>query len=221
MSDAMFAGVGERPRNVQGQPYYSRSNRLFYRVVKRLTDISISLILLPLLAFICASVWVLNKRLNYGPLFYTQKRMGRHCRPIYVIKLRTMLVERRTVRRVNDPLEHDRIRPFGRFLRKLRLDELPQILNVLRGDMSLIGPRPDTWDHAREFIELIPEYPQRHTIKPGISGLAQTKNGYAEGIEATRAKVHSDLEYIRRASLGFDLWLIWRTLVTVVKAEGI
>ena len=104
--------------------------------------------------------------------------------------------------------------------RSTRLDEVPQFFNVLRGEMSLIGPRPDYLPHARVYLETIPGYRARHRVLPGISGLAQTEVGYAQGIDATRRKVDADLIYIGNASISLDLWLTWRTIRTVLLGKG-
>ena len=109
---------------------------------------------------------------------------------------------------------------LGAVLRKTRLDELPQILNVLRGDMSLIGPRPDCFHHARKFVRVVPGYRERHNVRPGISGLAQVTFGYAQGVDATVAKVNADLHYIRNASFAMDMKVFFRTIVTVLMFRG-
>ena len=105
-------------------------------------------------------------------------------------------------------------------MRKSRLDEIPQIINVLRGEMSLIGPRPDCYEHAETYIESIPGYRERHAALPGISGLAQTEVGYVQGIDATRLKVAADLDYINRQSFRLDTCILWRTLKIVAGRGG-
>lgn len=170
---------------------------------------------------ISALLLVLNPLFNRGPLFYTQRRMGQGCKPFTAIKFRTMLPDSGAMRGHDDPLETDRITPLGRFLRKSRVDELPQVLNVLRGEMSLIGPRPDVVEHAREYLLLVPGYRDRHAVRPGISGLAQTEIGYAEGVEATRRKVRADLYYIEHAGFGLDAYIFVRTIQTVLGRRGL
>ena len=97
---------------------------------------------------------------------------------------------------------------------------MPQILNVYLGEMSLIGPRPDYFAHAHHYIHAIPDYRHRYSVRPGISGLAQIQLGYAEGIEATRRKTTADIDYIRNASMTLDMWIFWRTMVTVWRMRG-
>lgn len=194
---------------------------LTYRAVKRGFDIGFStVVLLPAMTLVAVVLLVLNPALNPGPLFYAQKRMGRDCRPFRAWKFRTMTAQTRDSRGPEDPIEADRITRLGCILRRLRFDELPQIINIYRGDMSLIGPRPDYFRHANHYMRAIPDYRARHIVRPGISGLAQIELGYAEGMNATRLKTSADLDYIRRASLRLDLWIFWRTIVTVIRARG-
>jgi lipopolysaccharide/colanic/teichoic acid biosynthesis glycosyltransferase len=146
--------------------------------------------------------------------------MGRHCEKFTAIKFRSMLPVDNITRKSTDPLEAHRITPLGRMLRKTRIDELPQVINVLRGEMSLIGPRPDFYDHAVEYLAAIPQYRGRHAVRPGISGLAQVTLGYAEGIVATRAKAKADLIYVREAGFALDTKIAWLTLFTVFTGRG-
>jgi lipopolysaccharide/colanic/teichoic acid biosynthesis glycosyltransferase len=146
--------------------------------------------------------------------------MGRYCRPFTVYKFRTMLPAPDIVRKATDGIETDRITPFGKFLRRARIDELPQILNVLRGEMSLIGPRPDYFDHACTSLGVVPGYRDRHAVKPGITGLAQIEVGYACGLETVSRKVDADLVYIAKRSILLDLSIAWRTLKVMVTRQG-
>jgi len=192
---------------------------LFWRG-KRVFDIGLSLALLPLLLGIGALLLVLNPLANPGPLFFRQVRMGRDCAPFAVLKFRTMSGPPQPTRDPDEGLETTRITRLGRVMRQTRIDEFPQILNVLRGEMSLIGPRPDCFDHAAAFLRRIPDYRARHTVRPGISGLAQVTLGYAEGVEATRAKVAADLLYLRHAGPWLEAWVFWRTLATIAARAG-
>ncbi|MGX9355992.1 sugar transferase [Roseobacteraceae bacterium S113] len=198
----------------------TRSSSLAFRASKRAFDVVFSLLLLPPIFVVSLILLVFNPMFNKGSLFYVQPRMGRNCRAFPALKFRTMQTTRKVVRGAHDPLEVDRITKLGALMRKSRIDELPQILNVLRGEMSLIGPRPDYFHHARRFVSTIPGYRERHSIRPGISGLAQTELGYAAGREATVAKVNADLYYINNASFRLEVYIFWRTLVTVFLHRG-
>ncbi len=200
------------PRPIGGTPVFWAGKRVF--------DIVVSLALLPLLALFAILLLVLNLKFNNGPLFFQQTRMGRKLKPFTALKFRSMQPAEAITRAVDDPVEQHRITALGRVLRKTRIDELPQIINVLAGEMSLIGPRPDYIEHAREYLVEIPEYRARHLVRPGISGLAQVTLGYAEGLDATRAKANADLAYIRNASFGLELRVVWLTLITVLMLRG-
>ncbi len=196
-------------------------SRLFWRG-KRVFDLGLSLLLLPILLGLMALLAGLNPLINPGPLFFRQIRMGRHCTPFTAVKFRTMRpAAGGRVRAWDEPLETHRITRIGSFLRQTRIDELPQLFNVLRGDMSLIGPRPDSYDHAMACLRAIPDYRDRHAVRPGISGLAQVTIGYAVGLEATRAKAAADLAYLRHAGPLLEARIFWRTLVTIARRGGI
>lgn len=187
---------------------------------KRLFDIAGALLLLAPLTGFVLTLCCLNPFLNQGPLWFVQKRMGYRCRPFMAVKFRSMTAAAGGDRGAFDRLETDRITALGQFLRKTRIDELPQIINVLRGEMSLIGPRPDSYDHAQVYLETVPGYRQRHQILPGISGYAQTEIGYVDGLDGLRRKVRADLYYAAHATLRFDLWITWRTLLVVFLRRG-
>ena len=193
--------------------------RLFW-FYKRIFDIVVSLLLLPVLFLISSvllfsSIFFKNKK-----VFYIQKRMGKNCEPFYAIKFRTMEPVKEITRKFNDLIETDRITPFGKFLRKSRIDELPQILNVLKGDMSLIGPRPDYYIHALEYVKIVEGYRDRHIIRPGITGLSQIRLGYAEGLEATAKKASVDNYYIQNVNYIIELKIIGNTLITILRGLG-
>jgi lipopolysaccharide/colanic/teichoic acid biosynthesis glycosyltransferase len=183
-------------------------------------DVVLSFILLVPLTFVAIFLMVANPFFNKGSLVFRQTRMGQDCRPFTAFKFRTMLEDRAVTRGAFDALEVDRITGFGRFVRKMRLDELPQIINILRGEMSLIGPRPDSYDHACVYLQEIPGYAQRHKVIPGISGFAQTEVGYVDGLDGILRKVNADLYYLKHASFRFEMWIVWRTLCVVLGRKG-
>jgi len=200
---------------------YSSTNRnkLFW-INKRVFDIFMSILLLPLLILFSCFLLVLNHFFNPGSLFFIQERMGKNCCSFYAIKFRTMVPIEKITRQYDDPIELDRIKTFGKFIRKSRIDELPQIFNVLKGDMSLIGPRPDYYLHALEFLKKVEGYRKRHDIRPGITGLSQIRLGYAEGVKATADKVNVDNYYIQNAGYVIELKIILNTMLTIIKGLG-
>mgnify|MGYP006160701277 FL=1 len=200
-------------------PQHTNGNKLFW-INKRIFDISVSLLLLPLLFIIVIILPFINYFSNSGRLFFIQERMGKNCEVFHAIKFRTMVPVKEITRKYDDPIETNRITFFGKFLRKSRIDELPQILNVLKGDMSLIGPRPDYYIHALEYLKSVKGYRDRHDIRPGITGLSQIRLGYAEGLEATEKKASIDNYYIQNVGYIIELKIIVNTIITIIRGIG-
>ena len=194
-------------------------NKLFW-FNKRIFDIFVSLLLLPTLIIIGIILLVLNRFFNSGSLLFIQKRMGKNCKVFSAIKFRTMSHSNDISRNYDEPIEINRITSLGRILRKLRIDEFPQILNVLKGDMSLIGPRPDYYIHALEYLKLIDGYRDRHVIRPGITGLSQIRLGYVENLEGTLKKVSIDNYYIKNVSYIIEFKIIINTILIMIKGSG-
>jgi lipopolysaccharide/colanic/teichoic acid biosynthesis glycosyltransferase len=194
-------------------------NKLFW-INKRTFDIIVSILLLPLLFIIGIILLVFNQFFNPGKLFFIQERMGKNCEIFFAIKFRSMMHIKEITRKYDDPIETHRITPLGRVLRKSRIDELPQILNVLKGEMSLIGPRPDYYNHALEYLKVIEGYRDRYAIRPGITGLSQIRLGYVENLEATSKKVSIDNFYIQNLSYLTELKIIFSTIYIIIKGSG-
>ena len=195
------------------------ANKLFW-INKRIFDIIVCLFLLPLFFIITIILLVLNRFFNRGKLFFIQKRMGKNCNYFFVIKFRTMTYIKEITRKYDDPIETNRITPLGGILRKMRIDELPQILNVLKGDMSLIGPRPDYYVHALEYLKNIDGYRERHTIRPGITGLSQVRLGYVESLETAVKKTSIDNYYIQNIGYIIELKIIFSTWLILLRGLG-
>jgi exopolysaccharide biosynthesis polyprenyl glycosylphosphotransferase len=175
-----------------------------------------------ILAFpIMILVFLIVKISSPGPAFYSQKRMGKNNTPFSLYKFRSMYVdaEARTGpvwATKNDP----RITPVGRWLRKLRLDELPQFFNVIRGEMAVVGPRPERPEFCALLEEKIPFYSQRHLVKPGITGWAQINHKYTETVEDTSTKLEYDLYYVKHLAPALDFYIIFHTLKVMVLFRG-
>lgn len=193
---------------------------VIFRVYKTLFDVGLSLLMLPVIAGVAVVLLLVNPWLNPGPVFFAQERLGRHRRPFTVYKFRTMTSADSETRGAEDGVEEHRITPLGRILRKLRIDELPNFVNVLRGEMSVIGPRPDSRSHAELFLDAIPHYAYRYVVKPGITGLAQIEMGYAEGTEATAIKAYYDQHYVETSCGRLDVFIAWRTASVMLTGFG-
>jgi len=170
----------------------------------------------PLIALAALLIWWDDR----GPIFYVQKRSGWLGRPFTVLKLRTMAVQSPGSPATWTQLGDRRITRVGGWLRRVRLDELPQLLNVLNGEMSLIGPRPERPELEEELEQHIPHYRKRHWMRPGLSGWAQVCAPYASSIEDSDLKLSYDLYYLRHFSTWLDLMILFRTIKTVLKAGG-
>jgi Undecaprenyl-phosphate glucose phosphotransferase len=180
-------------------------------VIKRIIDITISAAALMILAIPCSIIALLIKWTSPGPVFYRQERMGLDGRPFTVFKFRSM---RQNAEDVTGPIwardDDPRCTPVGRFLRKTDLDELPQIWNVFRGDMSIVGPRPERPFFVDQFKHRFPQYMLRHKVKAGITGWAQV-NGW-RGNTSLEKRIEFDLYYIENWSVSLDLKIMWMTL---------
>ena len=159
--------------------------------------------------------------LNRGPLFYTQKRVGQYGNEFKIYKFRSMIVNAEREGAKMATLNDDRITPFGKFLRIFRLDELPQVISIIKGDMQFIGPRPERKVFVNQLKEIEPFYNVRHLIKPGITGWAQVKYKYGENLEDSIRKLEYDLYYIKNQSASLDLRIIFKTITTILFSRGI
>jgi exopolysaccharide biosynthesis polyprenyl glycosylphosphotransferase len=200
---------------------FSRSNEnKLYIFFQRTFDIIISVIGLVLGILILPLILVGNLVGNKGPLFYTQERIGRNGKPFRIIKLRTMIVNAE-VDGVKWAKKNDkRVTAFGKFLRRSRLDEIPQFFNVLKGDMSIIGPRPERPFFVNELARIIPFYETRHIIKPGLTGWAQVNTRYGGSIDDSLTKLQYDLYYIKHRSVFLDFSISIKTLSTILYYRG-
>lgn len=189
---------------------------------KRTAEFLAALVLLLLGGPLLVLVTILVKLDSHGPVFYRQERVGEKGRPFWLYKFRTMRVDAEAstgpvwASELNDP----RMTRVGRRLRKLRLDELPQIINVFRGEMSFVGPRPERPHFVNTLRKIIPYYDERHSVKPGITGWAQIKFGYGSTIEDAEEKLQYDLYYIKHMSIIFDVGIVLDTLKVMVLGKG-
>ncbi len=195
--------------------------KLYGKFIKPILEIFTASILFLLLIPAIAVIALLIKFSSQGRIFYTQERVGKDGKIFTILKFRTM-VENAEINTGavytsdNDP----RITPIGRFLRKLRLDEIPQLINIIKGDMSLIGPRPERYVFIKDFEQKIPFYTQRLAVRPGLTGWAQVKYPYASSIEQTEEKLQYDLYYIKNMSFILDFAVLLKTIKVVIFGNG-
>ncbi len=189
--------------------------------IKRLMDIIISLVILLVTFPVTLLTSIAIKAESKGPVFYKQKRSGMGGKEFSIIKFRSMKQDAEKLTgpvwsQKNDP----RITRVGRFIRKVRIDEIPQMFNILKGEMSLVGPRPERPFFVEKLAEEIPLYKKRLKVRPGVTGWAQVKHKYDENIEDVKTKLRYDLFYIENMSLRMDLKIIFRTVFVVLFGKG-
>ena len=199
---------------------------LGYRGVKRAIDLVASVVLVPVLALPLIAIAVLVRFSSPGPILFRQRRMGYRGEPFDMLKFRTMLdrdasqdaasAREQAITRDAD----DRITRVGRFLRRSRLDELPQIINILRGEMSWIGPRPEAVPLSEWYERELPFYSYRHIVRPGITGWAQVNQGHVAGLDDVHVKLHYDFYYIKFFSFWLDVLIAFRTVGIMLTGFG-
>ncbi len=192
------------------------------RRVKRCLDIIAAGLLLVIVSPFILPIILVIKYVSPGPAFYNQERVGLHGNNFTIYKFRSMNVdaEKATGPVMNSSIDDDRIFPFGAFMRKTRIDELPQLINVLKGDMSFIGPRPERPSFVRQINEKTRFYNERHAVKPGITGWAQVMFRYGSDIGDSIEKLRYDLYYINNMSLVLDLVIVLETIKVVLFRKG-
>jgi exopolysaccharide biosynthesis polyprenyl glycosylphosphotransferase len=191
------------------------------RFVKRMLDLSFSIILAIVSAPLMALTAIAIRLDSPGPMLYSQERVGENGAVFKIYKFRSMRTDAEMAgkpiwARDND----DRITRVGRFARKTRLDELPQLWNVMRGDMSFVGPRPERPFFVDQLAQEIPFYLQRHAVKPGLTGWAQVKYQYGSTVEDAMEKLRYDLYYIKHLSIIFDLTIVLDTVKVILFGKG-
>ena len=200
---------------------FARSNQnQLYRVYHRTFDILVSFVGVLIGLMILPLVLIGNLLGNRGVLFYTQVRVGRNRKEFKIIKFRTMVSNAEQYGAQFTVKKDVRVTVFGKFLRKTRIDEFPQFFNILKGEMSVIGPRPERPVFVKALTEKIPFYETRHIVKPGLTGWAQVKASYGESYEDHLRKLQYDLFYIKKRSIFLDIRILVKTLSTVIFLKG-
>jgi exopolysaccharide biosynthesis polyprenyl glycosylphosphotransferase len=200
---------------------FSRNNaNQFYRLSLRIFDVIAAVAGILFGLFILPFIVLGNLVGNRGELFYSQTRIGKYGKPFRILKFRTMLHDAEVTGPQYARKDDLRVTPFGKFLRRSRIDEIPQFLNVIKGEMSMIGPRPERPVFVKELSEAIPFYETRHVIKPGLTGWAQVMANYGTSHTDSLEKLQYDLYYIKHRGLFLDIDILLKTFSTVIFYRG-
>ncbi len=195
--------------------------RYLLRIFSFMVNFLLALFVGLFFVFTIPFVFILNLFFNRGSLFYTQKRVGLYGNEFKIYKYRSMVTDAEKTGAKMAVKNDARITPFGRILRLFRIDELPQIISVIKGDMQFIGPRPERKVFVKELNKIVPFYDVRHLIRPGITGWAQVKYKYGENLDDSIRKLEYDMYYIKNRSITLDLRIIFKTVTTVLFSRGV
>ena len=208
------------PKNISFNPLPFIRPRRFYKFLKRLFDvISVGaglLLLLPFFPLIAVAIYLDSK----GPIFYSQDRVGENGKLFRLWKFRSMRVDAEKDGAVWAKKNDDRITRVGKFLRKTHIDEFPQFWNILKGEMAVVGPRPERPEFVTQLQKLLPLYPVRLVVKPGMAGWGLVCQGYGSSVEDAATKLQYDLYYVKHRSIVLDIIILLRTIIDAVRFEG-
>ncbi|HEY3020411.1 MAG TPA: exopolysaccharide biosynthesis polyprenyl glycosylphosphotransferase [Solirubrobacteraceae bacterium] len=193
--------------------------RSYTRFAKRTFDLAVAVVALAATAWLFPILWLAVRR-TPGPVIFRQTRLGEGGKPFTIYKFRTMRVDAEAAGAAWAACDDPRVTRVGRVMRKTRLDELPQLVNVLKGEMSIVGPRPERPEFLDQLRDAVPFWTRRHLVKPGITGWAQLRRGYTADAEGTADKLSYDLWYLRHRSLAIDLAVCVKTFTTIFTGSG-
>lgn len=212
-----------KTNTIYGSPLIKISNGLmpgWQENTKRLLDVSVSMIATLVFSPVFVTLAIIIKATSKGPIFYKQERVGRFGRTFYIYKLRSMYANAENGMPALSTENDERITKIGKFMRKTHLDEIPQFINVIFGDMSLVGPRPERRYYIDQIIEKAPHYTHLHKLRPGITSWGQVKYGYASNVEEMLERLPYDMMYLKNISLYIDFKILIYTIMVSFKGSG-
>ena len=206
---------------IQNNKEYRDGMNVLQRAVKRLFDIVFSLLGMLLLSPVYLCIYIKLRFQNDGPVIFKQERIGYNGKPFYILKYRTMKVDSGDEEASLTCKDDERLTPFGRFLRERHFDELPQLLNVLRGEMSFVGPRPERQYFIDKIMAENPDYKYVYLMRPGLTSPASVYNGYTDTMEKMLKRLDMDLDYLQHRSLLYDLRILFITIFYILRGKNI
>jgi len=212
-----------RMTSIMGAPLIDISHEImpaWQQSFKRMMDVFISIFCLILLSPVYLIIGLIVKFTSKGPFLYSHERIGLHGKPFNIYKFRSMYQNAENNGPALSKKDDPRITPFGKFLRRSRLDELPQFYNVLKADMSMVGPRPERQFFIDKIVQVAPHYKHLQSVRPGITSWGQVKYGYAENVEQMVERLKFDVLYIENMSLLVDLKILIYTVLIVLQGRG-
>jgi lipopolysaccharide/colanic/teichoic acid biosynthesis glycosyltransferase len=206
--------------------YYQRPGSQYikmsiYDFIKQFSDIAISILVLIILSPLLTLLAILIRMSGRGPVIYSQDRIGKAGKPFSIFKFRSMVYDAEHGVPLLSGSSEERITRIGKFMRKYRIDEIPNFLNVVKGDMSIVGPRPERKYFIDQIVVIAPEFIELHKVKPGITSWGQVRYGYASTVDEMVERLGYDLYYLKHRSLWFDLKIVFQTFGTILKGKGI
>ena len=189
--------------------------------IKIITDYIVSIVFLFILSPVLLIISVLIKMTGKGPVIYSQDRIGKGGKPFSIYKFRSMVYNAESGKPMLSVTNEERVTKIGRLLRKYRIDEIPNFINVLKGEMSIVGPRPERKYFIDQIVMQAPEYTELHKVRPGITSWGQVRFGYASNIDEMISRLEYDLYYMKHRSLWFDLKIITCTIGIIFRGKGI
>jgi len=196
-------------------------NDLFYGIIKQIFDFSFAFLSLLVLSPFLLLLALLIRLSGGGPVIYTQDRVGRNGKPFSIFKFRSMVYDAESGVPLLSGNNEERITRIGGFIRKYRIDEIPNLINVLRGEMSVVGPRPERRFFIDQIVKQAPLYTELQNVKPGVTSWGQIKYGYASSVEEMIERLDYDLYYMKHRSLWFDMKIIFYTIGTGLRGKGL
>ena len=219
----MIFMTGNRPDNIKnntgitGKAAKPPFSELFYQFINVLFSIVALIILSPVIIILAILIRISGK----GPVIYSQDRIGRNGKPFVIFKFRSMIYNAETGNPMLSGISEERITRIGKFLRKYRIDEIPNFINVIKCDMAIVGPRPERKFFIDQIVERNPDFTKLLNVKPGITSWGQVKYGYATNVDEMLERLDYDLYYIKNRSLWFDIKILLYTIVTILKGKGL